>query len=243
MTLIEIADLFIRAAFIDSRLPINARPKALKGSWIPFVHTEQEIKDRRVTLEAAEKLHPGDDPLHDWRYESWLKLEDRISRADVGLWEQANDLITLVTSEENRRALWAWSRAKADCLTVQIPDSKGRYHLNKISFAHWCRIEGICEMTGSRRKNRAIAIINQRVVRGVPPDAETGAFGVLPVGAVFEHISVNIGDLAASNEARFTKRDADTVFCKNATVFDWRQRRNADRKRREQARKKLREAA
>ncbi|MDR6759401.1 hypothetical protein J2Y48_004717 [Mycoplana sp. BE70] len=63
-------------------------------------HTEDEIKERRVTGitrgKQKEHLLPGDDPLNEWRYEFWQNMENRISRNDVGLWEVANELIALV---------------------------------------------------------------------------------------------------------------------------------------------------
>lgn len=236
MNTAEIADLFIRAAGIDSRLPINARPKGLKGTWMPFVHSEEDIKSRIKTGLRGEKLHAGDDPFNEWMQEYWDAERLKIKAEDVADWERCNDLIKLIASEENRRCLWAWSRAKADCLLVQIKDGKGRYHLNKVSFAKWCRIEGIHEMTGTRRKNRAIDVINQHLVRGSSPDCESGVLGVLPVGPVFEHISDMIGAGSVCEEGLRSQMD-DTAFSPigvlEARDFSWSEARNEARRQRE----------
>ena len=55
---------------------------------------------------------------------------------------------------------------------------------------------------------------------------------MLPVGPVFEHISVNIETDAPVNKGKTFERDADTVFAKDSVVFDWRQHRNEERRRR-----------
>lgn len=253
----QIESLFIRAAFIDSRLPIHARPQQLKGASLPFFHSETDIKERRVTGirtgKEKEWLLPGDNPLEDWRTEFWSRLEDRISRNDVRIWELANELVTLVADENNRRALWAWAKAKVG--TLEANQTKKRTSLNgfgtmtthkrtrrDVSFAAWCRMEGnidadgrkspMHEMTGTRRKNRAIDVIEQYLVRGSSPNVERDGFGVLPVGRVFEHISVNIETDAPVDKGRTFERDADTVFAKDSVVFDWRQYRNEERRRR-----------
>ena len=240
----QIANLFIKAAFIDSKLPINARPKKLKGASLPFFHSDADIKDRRVTGIAKgkdkEQLLPGDDPLEAWRSEFWEGLEDKISRNDVRLWELANEMITLVADEGNRRALWAWAKSKVGTLDAErhvVRQSKkfGQMKVYKktdkdVSFASWCRSEGIHEMTGSRRKNRAIDVLEQYLVRGSSSNNETGHFGVLPVGPVFEHISDNIAADAPSKKDKNFERDADTVFAKESKVFDWREYRNERRR-------------
>lgn len=251
MNKVEIANLFIKAAFIDSRLPINARPARLKGQSIGFFHSEQDIKDRRATGirrgKEREHLHAGDDPLNEWRTEFWASLEDRISRNDVRLWELANELVTLVADEDNRRALWAWAASKAGTLDAEVYNTRttekfGKVKLHRrtgkdVSFKAWCRSEGIHEMTGSRRKCRAIAIIEQYLVRGSSQNAQSSDFGVLPVGPVLEHISDNVAANAPEHQGPTFERDRDTVFAKEDAIFDWRSYRNERRRRIREARK------
>ncbi len=251
MNKIEITNLFIKAAFIDSRLPINARPARLKGQSIGFFHSEQDIKDRRATGirrgKEKEFLHLGDDPLNEWRTEFWASLEDRISRNDVRLWELANELVTLVADEDNRRALWAWAAAKVGALEAEQYKTRetkkfGKVSIHRrtgkdVSFKAWCRSENIHEMTGSRRKDRAIAVIEQYLVRGSSPNVESGDFGVLPVGRVLEHISDNVAANAPEHIGPTFERDRDTVFAKEDAIFDWRSYRNERRRRLREARK------
>jgi hypothetical protein len=247
----EIANLFIKAAFIDSRLPITARPARLKGQSIGFFHSEQDIKDRRATGirrgKEREFLLAGDDPLNEWRVEFWASLEDRISRNDVRLWELANELVTLVADEDNRRALWAWAASKVGALEADQYKTRqtkkfGVLSIHRrtgkdVSFKAWCRAEGIHEMTGSRRKDRAIDIIEQYLVRGGSQNAQSGNFGVLPVGPVLEHISDNVAANAPEHIGPTFERDRETVFAKEDAIFDWRSYRNERRRRLREARK------
>lgn len=258
MNKMEIADLFIKASFIDSRLPINTGPKKLKCAWVGnSALTEEDMRKwfvKEPTDEGKDKIIKGDKgPVHDWWMAFWDGRSVDTSRNDYRLWELANALIVIVADEGNRRALWAWSMSKVGAL--QAHETKTRTIIKKlrrpddetlkvhkrtsrdVSFAAWCHAEGIHEMTGSRRKNRAIAVIEQYLVRGASSNVETGHFGVLPVGHVFEHISDIITADAPNRKERFFQRDADTVFCKDATIFNWREIRNADRRRKFEARK------
>lgn len=253
----EIENLFIKAAFIDSRLPIDARPKRLKAAWVTGAALTEEDQWKWIRREPTDRgpsqLHKGDSPIKDWWLAFWDGRSVDTSRNDVRIWELANELMTLVANENNRRALWAWAMSKAGTLTTDVykaRKTKGfgavgihkRTHLNT-SFKAWCHAEGeiteegqrkaIHEMTGTRRKERAIAVIEQYLVRGSSPNIESGDIGVLPVGRVFEHISDNIEANAPEDQGATFERSRETVFAKEAALFDWREIRNAERRRRE----------
>jgi hypothetical protein len=245
VTKTEIADLFITAAVIDSRLPIDAAPKRLKGAWIgnsPLTYGDQRkwfIREKTDT--GPSQLLKGDDPIKDWWLEFWDGRSSDMSRTDFQTWERANELIRLVADEGNRRALWAWAMSKVGTLSAHRGKKRlakrgmGTVKIHKrtdrgVSFAAWCRSEGIHELTGSRRKDRAIAVIEQQLVRGSSPNVETGDFGVLPVGPIFEHISDNIAAVASEHKGPTFERDADTVFAKDAVLFDWNEVRNQRRR-------------
>ncbi len=266
MNKIEIANLFIRAAFIDSRLPISAGPKKLKGAWFtPAALTEAE--QRRWGIKEASdtgpnQLHPKDKgPMHDWWMAFWDGRSVDTSRNDVRIWELANELMTLVGDEKNRRALWAWAASKVGTLNANQAktrkldkkisdklkrvdeDAKVTVTLHKrknydVSFAAWCRSEGIHEMTGSRRKDRAIAVIEQYLVRGASSNAQSWENPLLPVGPVSEHISDNIAADAPNRKERFAERDRDTVFCKEFTIVEWRKKIASDNRRKAELRKR-----
>jgi hypothetical protein len=66
------------------------------------------------------------------------------SMNDIGIWYAAMELVKMIPSEAQRRALWAWSRAEAG----------GQ------PFARWCKtVEGISRQTGNYGRNRAIECI------------------------------------------------------------------------------------
>ena len=112
-----------------------------------------------------------------------------------------------------------------------------------VSFKAWCKAESeidaegrrksIHEMTGTRRKDRAIAVIEHHLVRDGSPNTVSGGFGVLPVGPVFEHISDMIGAIASDHKGPTFERDHDTVFAKEDALFNWREIRNAERRRKD----------
>lgn len=251
----EIANIFIKAAAVDSRLPINARPKRLKGTWVGHAPlTEDDMRKwfiREPTDKGKSKLHKNDDPVKDWWLQFWDGDNTDASRKDYRVWELANALVKLVADEGNRRALWAWAMSKAGTLNaddyvVRQTKKFGKLKVYKrtgrdVSFKAWCQSEGIHDMTGSRRKDRAIAVIEQYLVRGGSQNAQTGEFGVLPVGPVFEHISDNIRADAPEHIGPTFERDRDTVFAKEDTLSVWREYRNA--RRREREARKRQEAA
>lgn len=256
MTEMEVAELFIKAAHIDSLLPINAAPTKLRGASFqqsPLTYGDQRQWFAWSPGDKPSQLLKGDSPIRDWWLEFWDGRTADMSRNDVMVWEKANELMRLVANEQNRRALWAWAKSKVGTLDanvsrVRIPTKamrgkdKAKLKIHKrqqkdVSFAAWCRSEGICEMTGSRRKGRAITVISQHLVRSASPNVETAVFGVLPVGAIFEHISDNIAIDAPTESGPTFERDRETVFAKEATLFDWREFRNERRRQREAKRK------
>lgn len=238
MTELEIIDLFIRAAVIDQKLPNDAKPKKLRGQCLPgmspiteddqrkWMHRpDKEIviqrQGKKTRLGTASNLHKDDQgPFHDFRMMFWAS--DDITRSDVSDWEKAMDLIALSASQENRRCLWAWSRSKAGVLYCQTITKTGKVKTGNVSFAKWCRLEGIHEETGRRRKDRAIAIIKQQVTRHVSPDAESGHSWLLPIGPEFEHIPDTVAvDAPPSKDGVRYERDTETETAKREQIFNW----------------------
>lgn len=132
MNVEQITELFIRAAEVDRKLPQTAKPARLKAIDHGYVHTFAEMNgwDEKEKREA------------NW---AWLDPKNlRATTNDVGIWEAAMEMIKLVPSANQRRALWAWARAEAG----------GQ------AFAKWCKSEeGISRQTGNYRRNRAIECI------------------------------------------------------------------------------------
>lgn len=209
MTDAEIAELFIRAAEVDRRLPDTARPARLKAMSLPYVHTRQEMNEW------------GTERLEEWRAEFWSEYANRIPASSVSEWERAMDLMALVEDESQRRCLWAWARAKAG----------GR------PFAHWCRHEEhIAEITGQRRKNRAISQIAFHFARKGLQNKQNAENGVLPDAPEIDHIAGNIA------EPRRTSWMADGAFSPiprpEFRDFSWAAKMAERRRRKREAKKR-----
>lgn len=97
MTPLEIAELFIRGAEVDRRLPQTAKPKELKAQDLPYVH------------DRADKNGWGDERLHEDRAEFF---RSRLSHEQVGEWERCMELIKHCPDEDRRRCLWNWAMAQ-----------------------------------------------------------------------------------------------------------------------------------
>lgn len=166
MTPDQIAEMFVRAAEIEAKLPIV---KGLKEQWgkypLHWVHDIGDINMRRVERTAAERarLVPGDDPLGDWGkfatrvFDEWEKQN---SKGQVGEWEACLAIsIEFIPKATERRALWAWAMAQAGTLTRRI-DGRGA----SMSFDKWCKsVEHISRTTGYDRKLRAIRSIETKL--------------------------------------------------------------------------------
>ncbi|MDO9417015.1 hypothetical protein [Pararhizobium sp.] len=204
MTSEEITELFIQAAEVDRRLPDTARPARLKAQALPYVHSD------------ADQAGWGGERYSEERDAFWDSRSTRLKTADIAIWERANELIKIVTDESQRRCLWRWAKAKAG----------GR------SFSIWCREEGIHVETGRRRKDRAIAKIEQRFARNTLQNNDITLFDLLPVAPEISDISVNI----AAPVRKYTWRD-DEAFSPVAVPelrdFSWADKRNEMRRQRE----------
>jgi hypothetical protein len=166
MTADEIQNLFIEAAEIDRRLPIQVRPSPVKSMSLPYVY------------DWADKAGWGSERLGEERQEFWDNLASRVNPNDVTLWEKANELIRLVGNEAQRRALLHWAVAKAG----------GQ------AFARWCRDEGILRETGRWRKDRAVlAIISAHSRVSGDFTHENEFLAILPNQPEISQYSVNIG--------------------------------------------------
>lgn len=209
MTHEEIAELFIRAAETDRRLPDTARPAKLKSQSLPFVHTFADLNGW------------GSERLEEERAAFWDERSTRLRAEAISEWERANDLITMVADESQRRCLLHWAVAKAG----------GR------PFSRWCRDEEhIHEMTGTRRKDRAIASISIGFARNGLQNNDILVSGMLPVGPEITDIPVNMDD-----DAPTLSWMADGAFSPigipELRDFSWADKRNEARRQREKKRR------
>lgn len=191
MTEADIAEMFVRAAETERKLP---GVKGMRESWgsyvLPWVHDLADINSRRRTFQPDEKLHPMDDPLvartHQW-LEEWSR---RATKEQVTGWEACINIASeFIKDAGQRRALWAWALAQADNLVI----TRRGMEPKRISFARWCRtVENIAEMTGHRRKNRAIASIVQELCGKPQMHDDFLREGVLPCGPENGHVFATV---------------------------------------------------
>lgn len=221
MTEAEIAEMFIRAAETEAKLP---EVKGLRESYgryaLPWVHDLADINGRGRTGHRKESLEKGDDPLEEWRT-AWLdEWARRATKEQIAHWEACLRITNkFLTDAGQRRALWAWAMAQAGCL--YRPGTR-----KKMSFARWCReVEKCAEITDYRMKARALTLILQdyRGKRHLNDDLrETG---VLPNQPENGHVFATIeGDRATYDEQPvYTWRDDPSFEHKTGmSIEEWR---------------------
>jgi len=136
MTEADIAELFIKSAEVDRRLPNTARPAQIKSMSLPFVHDHRDVSGW-----GAERYQQERSDFFDAK-------STRLTRNDIGLYEVSMELIKLVRKPENRRALWAWASAKAGGMSI----------------AKWARtVEHVHPETVSRRAKASITEIHHKL--------------------------------------------------------------------------------
>lgn len=233
MTEGEIAEMFIRAAETEAKLPEVKGLREDYGRYVlPWVHDRADITGRGRTI--GDKLQSGDDPLNEWRFEWLTEWGKRASKEQVSNWEGCIRITAeLITDAGQRRALWAWAMAQAGVLTKTGSRKK-------ISFARWCRdVEKIAEMTGHRRKNRAISSIHARIHGKADLHCENSALHLLPVSHEIRHVFSTLeGGCAVYDTKRVHSWRDDPSF--NAptgmSLQEWRNaKRRAEAKRKKAA--------
>jgi hypothetical protein len=199
MTPDQIIELFTKAAEVDRKLPDTARPAPLKAMNMGYVHSYADIAGY------------GEQHREEW-FRAWLDPANlRNSKNDMGLWAAAMELIKLVPNENQRRCLWAWSRAEAG----------GQ------PFAKWCKtVEGISRQLGLWRKNAAIECIASTFARKPLQHnqmAEDGGFTTAP----------EIGDKGCIITVWRPETSKPVCgFDDNLRNFDWATAQNARRRER-----------
>lgn len=241
MNLAQIAETFIRAAEIDRNSREHVGPAALRAQQLPYVHDqadkngwgkakEQRILDRRGRLIQGDWLDENEDPLAAERRAFWERVGRQPTSAELAAIEIIFDLLRAADDEAERRALLAWSRAKAG----------GK------SFRRWCfQTEGIHEATGHRRKDRALAKIERRLSGSMAQHGESAPVGVLMRGHEIGDVSDTIAEDAGEREGlnSWMSDSAVSVFRSDGPFdFSWAEKRNERRRRREAKKRKATKA-
>lgn len=219
MNIGDIANIFIRAAEIDRNSHEHVGPGALRGQQLPYVHTWSDKAGWRK--EAGDKLAKGEDPLADERKAFWERISAMPSAAEItmidGLFEWLRDV-----RDPERRALWAWARAKAG----------GK------SFRRWCfNVEGIHPETGRRRKDRALQRIWGHLAGKRDLHDENREIRLLHHPHEISDVSATLAE-EAGNRDQLNSWMSDSAFApfmqgEPQSAFAWAQRRNERRRQRE----------
>lgn len=232
----DLAELFTKAAAVDRRLPISDKPAELRAQQIPYVHDEADqrgwfpvsgrTKSERIANRKKLKCFLKEGDIGRYAEERMKMLDpehQRILPEDVTDWETVNEYLWLVTDEGNRKALLNWAKAKAG----------GR------PFNKWCKSQGIHEMTGTRRKDRALGVISAHLTRMASQNDEIDVFALLPTPPFFEHISDNISrDIEEPKPGTWMDDLAfSPIEHPEARDFTWAEKRNEARREREKKRK------
>lgn len=212
MTEAEIAELFIKSAEVDRRLPNTARPAQIKSMSLPFVHDQKDMNGW------------GAERYQEERADFFDAKSTRLTRNEIGLYEVSMELVKLVRKPENRRALFAWAASKA----------------GGMSLPKWCReIErqttgkGIHPETARRRAKVAISEIASAFASKPLLHIQNPEFEVLPdtpeIGDKTSTLRVWRPDEAKPTACSF---DADLMD------FSWADAQNAKRRERDARRRK-----
>ncbi|EKF40843.1 hypothetical protein NA8A_18167 [Nitratireductor indicus C115] len=227
MNIGDIAERFIRAAEIERSTPEQIGPAPMRSMSLPYVHDWVDKLGWRK--EKGDKLQPGEDPLAEERRLFWERLGLQASSQELSELECLREWLLMVDDEGQRRALLAWSMAKAG----------GR------SFNKWCfKVEGIHPETGRRRKNRALARISAHVAREGVQHCDDGEIGVLLDTPENGHIDANIAGAVTEHKGitAWASDEAFTSYLSDKPAdFSWAQKRWERRRQREA--KKKQEAA
>ena len=231
MNIAEIAELFIRAAEVERATPGHVGPAQPRSLQLPYVH--DWVDKLGWAKVAGDKLK--EDPLKEERRLFWERMGFRASAHELSELERLREWLLIVDDERERRAMLAWSLAKAG----------GR------SFRRWCmKIEGILPETGRKRKNRALAKIEGELSRSGSQRVTNSVEGRLSNAHEIGHVSDTLDEATparTSPKERSNSWRADPVFkpigVPEFRDFSWAQKRNAQRRRQREKKRKAAQGA
>jgi hypothetical protein len=195
MTFEEVQELFVRAAYIDRKMMRESVLPAAGSPWPRYHHEAGDIagwsKEDRKAYEKKLARNGGD------------YGDARRSREAITTWEQASELIKLVTHEGHRRCLLAWAMAMAG----------GR------PFVRFCEGENLQEDRARRWKNKAIARIVAESKSEAPYDSGEAVLAVLPSPPEKGHKTPTLAIDATTRGGAW--RDQETEAARDTILSDW----------------------
>lgn len=225
MNIGSLAEIFIRAAEIDRNTREHVGPAALRAQQLPYVHSWTDKAGWRK--EIGDKLDPKADPLAEERKAFWERISSMPTAAELSIIDSMFDWLKATNDDAERRALWAWARAKAG----------GK------SFRRWCfQVERIHPETGRRRKDRALQRISDHLNGKRHLHDEKREIRLLSCGDQIRDVSATIAEDAGERDKlnSWLADGAFSPFLQNepTSAFSWAAKRNEIRRQREQQRRK-----
>lgn len=206
MTGREIGERFIRAVQITEHL-YNVGPTKTKAAWMDVIHSH------------ADRNGWGAERIEAERKAFWNSINNAPKPWEVSEAEKTLSWTAFIEKEDERRALMAWAR----CMATEA------------IFKDWCKDNNIVPETGRRRKERAILRIMLAIDRKPLQHNDIDVDTLLPD----EPISGDKTDILADDAPRFWReQSAKPLGCNFDTDlagFDWAQKRNEIRRKREAA--------
>lgn len=216
----EIAEKFIRAAEVERASREHVGPAPLRAQQLPYVHTWADRVGWRK--EPGDKLDR--DPFDEERRTFWERMGMLPSAEELRELDGLYDLLMLVQSDGERRALLAWARSKVG----------GK------AFRRWCfQVEGIHPETGRRRKDRALARIAAHLARTDVQNSDIDCSPLLHGGGEIDHVSDTVDDDVGKREGLNSWTSDDVIIADIPSLrdFSWSAKRN-QRRRQLEARKR-----
>ena len=240
MNVADIAEKFIRAAEVERAIRVHVGPAPLRAQQLPYVHDHADKTGwgksplprivKRKKLIQGDWLDENEDPLADERKRFWERLGMTPTAEEMRELDGLYDILLLVENDEQRRALLAWSRAKAG----------GK------AFRRWCfQVEGIHPETGRRRKDRALTRICAHLVRSDVQNNDNDCSPLLHSGPEISDVSDTVDEDAGKREGlnSWAAQDAAIADIPSLRDFSWAAKRNAHRRKMAERRRKAERVA
>lgn len=207
----EIGERFIRAFEIQEQ-EVRIGPKGDGNAWVATAYTADDMKGW-----GANRL--ADERKAFWRLNRTARPWEVSEAQDTMGW------LSLVPAEDERRALLNWAMCMAD-----------RGSRQTLSFKAWCLAENIHAETGRRRKERAVLRIMLGLGRKPLQHNEIDVECLLPDNPVLGDKTVMVADDAPRFWRDQAAKPMACNFDTDLNGFNWAEKRNEMRRKREATR-------
>lgn len=206
MTGREIGERFIRAVQITEHI-YGDGPTKTRAAWMDVIHSQ------------ADKNGWGAERIEAERKAFWNSINNAPKPWEISEAEETLSWVSFVDKEDERLALMAWSR----CMATEA------------IFKDWCKANSIASETGRRRKERAILRIMLAKGRKPLQHNDIDVESLLPDEPILGDKTVILADDAPLFWRDQSSKPLACNFDTDLAGFDWAQKRNELRRKRETA--------